>query len=229
MSAERKRGRPSVYATKAERDAAHAAAKRKKRDRERERQEQRREAQIRARYPDHPQHIVNWELTLKGAIESGAPQSLIEAIREEIERERDMQEYERDEAREQRRDRERDAITIEDLKRGAWMKRGEFLSGAPQGEGRLVSEGDLGTSVIRISDAQQEESSGAGGGKRVTPKGHSIRSHEETDYRKQPIETESQFVDKWFPKSKLRCHGKFKGKDCLFEVVVIIPQKAESE
>jgi hypothetical protein len=98
---------------------------------------------------------------------------------------------------------------------GASMSRGLFLTDAPQGQGLLI----IGLPVVAISDAKQIRQ--MVGGRRVRPTGHGPRFHEGSDARKQPIQSEHEFIANNFRDlSSLRCCR----KGCRRLVVGILPQ-----
>jgi hypothetical protein len=98
---------------------------------------------------------------------------------------------------------------------GLSMSRGLFLTDAPRGQGLLI----IGLPVVAISDANQVRQ--MVGGRRVRRTGYGSRFDEEGDARKQPQQSEYQFIEKHFRGgSALRCYR----KGCNHLVVGILPQ-----
>lgn len=224
-----KRGRPKLYATEEERKAAQAEAKRKKRAGKRkrlDRMRERRRLQGATWVPvvEYPREkLPQLREELRFAIEDGWSKEAIKALEEQIEAiegqpdTKEMEEYDQQIARQEARDERANAVTLDDLLRGAGLRDGMYIADAPQGKGLL----DFRSDVATVSDAQEGRKATTRNGHRVRPKGFGIKNHENGDARKDPEETEEQWINKHFHwTSLLECYR----PGCRRLVIGILPE-----
>lgn len=213
----KKPGAPKKYNTEEERRAAEAAAKREKRTKKRKRRDKARLRRlIQQAAPAHePTGSHAARLRLQQAIDEHQPEEVITELYDEVVRAEEMEEYDWQVAQQKRREQRADATTLDDLKAGAGLADGKYLTNAPQGKGLLLSENEVGD-IVELSDTRQKRARG-----RVTPKGFGAHHHEDGDGRKDPVETDDQWARKhchW--DSVLSCYR----KPCTFPVIGVLTE-----
>src|SRR5437016_4401888 len=216
--------RPRIHADAAAKAAADYAAKKKKRAAKKERaaqKERNRIEQLNSQPPSFPQSYILRE-KLREAVQNNRPSDEVVALVDELERQEQMEAYNREMRYEAELDAQREQMTQAVLKRGGMLTRGCYLTGAPEGGGLLV----LGLPAVTISDAQQARE--RIGGRRIRHGNQDDQSAQE-----QPEESEHQHFDKALLKyrpdsgdvsvpwrSALRCYR----SKCQRLVLGILPQ-----
>src|SRR6266566_779383 len=182
-------GRPRKHANDAVKAAADYAAKKRKRAARKAAQKTRNQRRIDSRPRSFPESYF-LRCKLREAVQNNLPSDVVVALVDELERQEQMEEYDREMRHEAKLDAQRNQMTQGLLKRGGMLARGLYLTGAPEGMGLLV----LGLPTVTISDAQQGRE--RVGGIRVRPKGYGSRFQEQIPNWEQPEESEYQHLKK---------------------------------